>query len=160
MLRKITIALAGVSLISLLIATIHGRFGSATAWATSWLDDSDNGNEIEPDKKAPPPNIAGAWSGSIDDNDAGTGSLSLDVTQKNSKINGEFDCYFGSGSFSGSINSAGVIKFTAKLEGSCKGTCHLQVNASLPHPTEMSGTYKVQGCKHAKGDSGTFLVTD
>jgi hypothetical protein len=145
---------------SLLIGTIHGRFGSATAWADSWLDDSDNGSEIEPDKKAPPPDIAGTWSGSIDDDDGGPASLTLDVTQKNTKINGGFDCDFGSGSFSGSINSAGVIKFTAKLERSCKGTCHLQLNASLPHPAEMSGTYKVQGCKHAKGDTGTFLVTE
>ncbi|MGB8684094.1 MAG: hypothetical protein WCD12_14495 [Candidatus Binatus sp.] len=119
----------------------------------------------EPDKKVPPPDIAGDWSGSIVDDEAGTTSFAIEVFQKHNKFMGTWTAGSGSGSYKGTINSNGEdLKFKLKQKGSkcsvsAQGTIQIPVEApddTVTVPT-IEGTYKAKKCDGVT--KGTFTLT-
>lgn len=90
MVRKISFAILACAVGSFLIGSIGGHrvqigYDGAVTWAQDSIpaDDGDAA-EPEPNKKSPPPNVRGSWCGSINDNQLGSGTISLAITQKGS----------------------------------------------------------------------------
>lgn len=133
-----------------------------SAHADSW---SDNAESDSPEAKSPSPNIAGSWSGSV--NDVGFGKfpgfgnapLSMDITQVKSKIGGTFeignDLAVEDGTIAdGSVTGNGVVKFKFQVAKNCAP----QVKADLSGGnTTMTGSY-FQNTKHCHA-KGTFTAT-
>jgi hypothetical protein len=130
--------------------------------ADSWSDSSSDAQSS--DAKSPPPNLAGSWSGSLQDNQFGAATLSMDITQtKNKKkIGGTFDIegidtpnFSESGTVAnGSVNgNQGKVTFNFKVSKNCAP----KVKATLSNGnTMMTGSY-FQKTKHCKA-SGTFTA--
>jgi hypothetical protein len=146
----------------------HSKSYGNVAWAQDAGDSTDDGADVatEPDKKVPPPDIAGDWSGSIIDDDALSTTFAIEVFQKHSKIMGSWTTGAGgSGSYKGSISSNGEdLKFKLKQKGnkcsiSAKGTIQLPVEISggtVSEPT-IEGTYNSKKCQGVT--KGTFTLT-
>ena len=141
----------------------HGQFGCAVASAQQGWYDGDSGasesdeDSTEPEKAKTPPDVAGDWSGELDDVEQGTHPFSLVVNQTGKKLSGTWNGEIGEGAFKGSINGEGEVKAKFTIE---KG-CHLKAVGMLVAPDEISGSYKVQNCgKTFKHDHGTFDITD
>jgi len=66
----------------------HSQSYGNVAWAQDASDSTDDGADVatEPDKKVPPPDIEGDWSGSIVDDETGSTSFAIEVFQKHSKF--------------------------------------------------------------------------
>ena len=167
MLRKISFAILAFALGLFGVSHVGGlpekiAVGGAVAWAqdsTPAYDaaQDDSGGEViqsEPNKKSPPPHVAGPWCGSIDDNQLGPGTLSLDINQKGSKLNGTWTDDLGaSGTLKGKVQGDAVI-VTLKPRGS---KCRFAVNGTLVSSDEITGTYSIFGCHQS--DGGTFDIT-
>jgi len=128
------------------------------AWAEDATDS--NGDLVPsnpffvPDKKTPPPNVAGSWCGSIQDNVLGSGEITLAIKQKGSKLSGTWtDDFGGFGKLSGKIKGTAL---TARLRDKAS-KCNIAVNGILVNPGELSGTYSQFGCHQA--DGGSFDIT-
>jgi hypothetical protein len=72
LLRKIFIAFVSAefalsAMMSLAGTMIHARFASSIASAQSWNDGEPSDEESIPADKTAPPNIAGTWTGSVQD---------------------------------------------------------------------------------------------
>jgi len=153
----------GIGHVRALVA--HGQFGRAVASAESWDDGSpaddaatapDDDAATAPDKhKVPPPNIAGAWGGTVFDNNLGDGGIEMDIHQKGTKLSGPWDSDFGGSKFKGSINGDGDIKMNLKAG---KGGCHLAAVGQLVTEGEIELTYKLKSCKGNKGDFGSIQL--
>ena len=123
------------------------------ARAQGWSDVE----ESSPDTKSPPPNLAGQWTGSVDDSSFGPADLTLDISQRKSKLGGTWDISgFASGTIAaGTVNgNKGVVRFKFKLNRFCAP----QVVGTLSNGnTTMSGSYfaKSRTCNAA----GTFTAS-
>jgi hypothetical protein len=167
MFRKTGAAIIAVSLASFAIGVVGeivAQFGPepAVAWSQDSTqvandaapgDSADNFLESEPDQKSTPPNVGGAWCGSLEDNQLGSGTISMNVLQKGSKIHGSWTDDLGaSGTFKGKVQGNAVV-VTLKPRGT---NCRYHVNGTLVTPTEISGNYSVFGCHIA--DGGNFDI--
>jgi hypothetical protein len=167
MVRKTCVVILAFSLASFAIAWVAGlasQYGAypGIAWAqdstrlatdTPQSDSGENSIESGLDQKSAPPNVRGAWCGPIDDNQLGSGSITMNVLQKGSKIHGSWTDDLGaSGTFKGKVNGDAVI-VTLKARGS---KCRFHVNGTLVTPTEISGSYSIFGCHVA--DGGDFDI--
>jgi len=170
MVRKISLAIVttllaifGIGHVRALVT--HGNFACAAVAAQDTSDDDGNGDSAtgddtstEPEKKTktPPPSVAGVWDGALDDN--GTGGsypMEMEIKQKGKKLSGPWDASgFGGTTFTGSINSSGVMTWDMKLSRGC----HLAAALMLIEPDEISAMYKAKECKGLKGDTGTFYL--
>ena len=163
-----TLAVFGIGHVRGLVT--HGQFGCAVAAAQSWDDGSsaaddattapDDDAAATPDKhKVPPPDIAGAWGGTVDDFDLGNGDIEMEISQKGTKLSGPWTSDFGDGEFTskfkGSINGDGDIKMNLKAG---RGGCHLAAVGQLVTEGEIEMTYKVKSCKGTKHDFGSFQL--
>lgn len=165
MVRRIAFAILAFASVSLGVNGVGGlpaEIGpySAVAWAQDSTqtaaaaqdDSADDTSEFA--TKSSPANVAGPWCGSINDNAFGSGTISLQVKQKGTKLSGSWSDTLGaSGKFKGKINGDSI---TATLRA--RGTnCKIAMVGALVAPKEASGTYSIFGCKQS--DGGTFDIT-
>lgn len=106
-----------------------------------------------------PPDIAGAWSGSLTDDQAGGGTLALSFSQNECALGGTWQATFSSATFdsSGTITgsaSGDTVSFT--LLSPAPGTCGYHANGSLDGANEISGPYSTIGTNCSR--SGTFDI--
>jgi hypothetical protein len=160
-----TLAVFGIGHVRALVT--HGQFGCAVAAAASWDDGSsaadddatapDDDAAATPDKhKVPPPDIAGAWGGTLDDFDLGDGGVEMEIKQKGTKLSGPWSSDFGGRKFTGSIDSDDDIKMNLKAG---KGGCHLSAVGQLVTEGEIEMTYRVKSCKGvSKHDFGSIQL--
>lgn len=158
MVRKLPFAMLVFALSLLEVSRVGELPAQIRAYGgVAWAQDSDDSSSdvTQPESKGPPPpDVAGPWCGSIDDNDFGSGSISLAVNQKKTKLSGSWsDTLGGNGTFKGKINGDSV---TATLMQ--RGTkCKVAMVGTLVSPDEVTGTYSIFGCHQS--DGGSFDIT-
>jgi hypothetical protein len=161
--------------IGLLIA--HGQAHDGVAWAQEASDtdatDADDSADVSTEPATAPPDIAGDWSGDIDDNNPDIGELafSIEVFQKKSKFNGNWE--IGSeltGGFKGKIKADGE-SLTFKLkrkhskcrisaEGTLGTTTPDVAGGVLEEVPEITGTYKASPKKCMGAEGGSFELIE
>jgi hypothetical protein len=105
-------------------------------------------------KQASPPDVQGAWCGTLNDSRAGSGTIAMTVSQNRTKLGGIWTSDLaGSGTFRGRIAGTAVT-FTLRQKGSA---CRAAVTGTLVQPREITGSYSIFGCHQA--DGGTFDMT-
>jgi hypothetical protein len=144
---------------------MYGQLACATAAAQPGWSDGDSsepastpveGSTEAGKTKTPPPDIAGDWSGELNDLDLGVDGVTLTIKQKGTKLKGSWNSDFGYGGISGTINRSGILKLDMK-DG---GGCHLSAVGMLVESNDISATYLVKNCaKDVKGDHGTLEIT-
>jgi hypothetical protein len=153
-----TLAVFGIGHVRALIA--HGQFGCAVAAAQSWDGGSSETDDAaaEPDKKAPPPNIAGEWTGNLEDSIFGGYTIAFEIDQNGNKLSGQWSSAFdlAATTIKGSINGNGDLKLTMKAGP--KG-CHLAAVGQLVTESEIMMTYRIVSCKGIKKDHGFFTIS-
>jgi hypothetical protein len=113
---------------------------------------SDDAANSQPDSV---PNVAGSYTGTLEDRRFGAGEISADVVQNGSKLSGTWDATFGGpGTIKGSVKSSGKVHARLKI----KGGCGVTIKGVFQGGDEIVGTYKVTGC--GKSDGGTFDMFD
>jgi len=148
-----SIALLGTGRVERLIA--QSKSCGGIAWAQD-ASDAEQGEDVssEPDAAAPP--LAGMWSGSIDDNTFGSATFTIDITQKKSKLKGNWmTSAGGGGTFVGKVKTDGVsltFKFKQK-----RTKCKVTAEGTLATATEIQGTYTSKKCNGAS--TGNFDLT-
>jgi plastocyanin len=118
---------------------------------------------------APPLNIAGSWSGTIDDSVQGSGSISLTFTQTSSKtkgkLGGSWSVSFPSTAPAGAYNDVGdqtgsdtatTASMTLKPGADNKFPCSFVFKNIQATAEEISGAYKMSG--KCKAMTGTITV--
>ena len=143
-LAGVLVALFGLNRAGAIVS--GGRYDSGSAWANVWTGTEDDGGaSTEPDTA--PPDISGAWSGTVTDSLGTTGSFALDITQKSGKLRGTWSGGLGSGGkFIGSVGGSGNIslKLLTPVQPKHKG-CHVNAKgAATDHTIMMS--WKAVGC--------------
>jgi len=105
-------------------------------------------------KPSPPPDVQGAWCGTLNDSRAGSGTIAMTISQNRTKLGGIWNSDLaGSGTFRGRI-AGNAVTFTLRQKGS---TCRAAVTGTLVEPGEITGSYSIFGCHQA--DGGTFDMT-
>jgi hypothetical protein len=149
MLAKIGLVIVGTALAMSAMGRVenvvaHRGFGSSVVCAQESND--------------PATSASGVYSGTIVDNNLGTGMISASLSQQHSKLDGTFVATFvssnyGPGFVNGKISSNGSIN--ARLKFSLKGKCGLNFHGTFQNGNEISGDYTMTGCKKMS-DHGTF----
>ena len=132
-----------------------------TTQSEGWQPYTANFAPSQPDKKMPPPNIAGCWSGDLDDNKLGSGTGFAFIVQHGTKLTKgtEIGISFPSGpsrthGISGSINNKGTMNLHLEQSG-CVVNIHGKVVSD-----DVSGTYTVnKACRLGRKLAGTFDFT-
>src|SRR6204780_3778788 len=150
----------------------HGQSYGGVAWAQDATDtdapdatDTDDSADVSTEPATAPPDIAGDWSGDVDDDnpDIGERAFSIEIFQKKSKFNGNWEIGSGlTGSFKGKIKADGD-SLTLKLKrkhSKCRisaegtlGQTSADVAGGLEELPEITGTYKAspKKCDGAEG---------
>jgi hypothetical protein len=155
---KIGFALLAVSFVMFALGGIE-RFAShrfaGVAWAQD-ASDADQGEDVSSEPSVAPPDLKGMWSGLIDDNTFGSSTFTIDITQKKSKLKGNWMISAGgSGTFVGKVKSDGVsLTFKFKQKHS---KCKVAAEGTLTTATEIQGTYTSKKCGGAS--TGMFDLT-
>jgi hypothetical protein len=123
------------------------------ARAQSWSDLPD---DTSVDAKTPPPDLAGHWEGSVKDSGFGQAEITLDLTQKKSKIGGTWDIldHFSGTIASGSVNGN---KGTVSLKFRVNKMCAPKVSGVLSNGNMTITGHYFSNTKHCHA-SGTFTV--
>jgi|SRR5215469_518918 len=127
------------------------------AWAQeSGEGDSAGGALASPNgKNTPLPNVAGAWCGSIQDNNLGSGQIHLSINQNGKLLSGTWTDNLGRGGrLTGKVKKSNAV--VAKLFNR-DNNCKLMVNGILVEPDEITGNFSQFGCRQA--DGGSFDIT-
>ena len=105
-------------------------------------------------QKTPPPDVHGAWCGSINDSRVGAAAISMSINQKGAKLSGSWTSdRAGSGTLKGKIVGH-ALTLTLQQEGD---RCRAAVNGALVQSDEITGSYSIFGCRQS--DGGTFDIT-
>lgn len=103
-----------------------------------------------------PTAIAGTWKGSVQDQEFGSGTLELDLTQSTCSIVGSGTLCFGNqcnnGSFNGRVNGSA---FSGRL--STSSLCPLDLSATVFESSAMAGSYQSPSCPQP--ESATFKIS-
>jgi hypothetical protein len=146
----------------------HGQ-SYPVAWAQD-ATDSDDSADVSTEPTTAPPDIAGDWSGEIDDNnpEIGEHTFSIEVFQKKSKFKGDWVTgNGGSGTFKGKIKADGTslsFKFKqkhTKCHFTSEGTLGLTAEPDVSgiQEPEITGTYKPSSTEKCEGvEGGTFQL--
>lgn len=172
MVGKIGFAILAFVLGSFLVSRIGWHraqigYDGAVAWAQDSspvagdaTQDDSGGDAIatEPDKErcGPQADVRGPWCGSIDDNQLGSGTISLAIKQDlcTGRLSGRWTDDLGaSGTLKGETQGEAVI-VTLRPRGT---RCRFAVNGTLVSPNEITGNFSIFGCK--RSDGGTFDIT-
>jgi hypothetical protein len=106
------------------------------------------------------PNLAGTWTGTIQDSLAGTGALLLTIGQRDTQLSGSWQSTFpdpannNGGNLSGTVGDASIALV---LSASRPGACSFTVAANRDDDRHFTGTYASFNCGRAQG--GTLDVT-
>lgn len=105
-------------------------------------------------KKSPPPDVQGAWCGTLNDSRAGSGTIAMTISQNRAKLGGIWTSDLtGTGTFKGRI-AGNSVTFTLRQKGSA---CRAAVTGTLVQSGEITGNYSIFGCHQS--DGGTFDMT-
>jgi hypothetical protein len=177
MLAKIGCVITCVGLAMFAIARVenvarHRGFSESAAWAQ---DSDDQSNDaVSQDDAVSQPDTApqddgdgqdtrgckdgpagGLYSGTVMDNNMGAGTISGAFFQCRGKLTGNWqDSFVHPAFFSGTIKSNGAIKATMRFHLFSK--CGYLFHGVFEHGNEISGSYKLSGCKGMAADGGTF----
>ena len=143
----------------------HGQPWSGVAWAQDAADTDDSADVSA--VKVAPPDIAGDWTGQVDDDSLGVASFDVEIFQKHNKIKGSYTVGGDAGTYKGKIGSNGVtVTFSLKQ---VKSKCKIKAAGTLTEPApadqggaitdepEISGTYTAKKCGDITG--GSFFIT-
>lgn len=125
-------------------------------------DSSDQVNEAAKKPKPPIPNVAGIWSGSIDDSNGGFGELDMTISQHNRAIGGVWETFFDDPSFNesgvltGTVVGSSSVKVT--LKPSTRRACKARALGLIVSDSEVAGNYTSFGCPRGFSDSGSFDI--
>ncbi len=117
-------------------------------------------SSISPDKKKPPLNISGDWSGTIEDNLAGEGTLDAEFTEtSNGTLGGTWTFMFDAGTDFGTIKgkaSSDKVDITFVFAPKAPFIhCRFSVSDKNASDSDISGNYKFKACgpltKHEHG---------
>ena len=105
-------------------------------------------------KPSPPPDVQGAWCGTLNDSRAGSGTIAMTISQNRTKLGGIWTSDLaGSGTVKGRI-AGNALTFTLRQSGSA---CRAAVTGTRVQSGEITGSYSIFGCHQA--DGGTFDMT-
>jgi hypothetical protein len=117
-----------------------------------------------PDKKKPPLTISGSWSGSLEDNLAGPGTLDADFTEApNGDLTGEWSFEFSEGTDFGTIKGkATSSKVSITFVFAPKAPylhCRFSVTDGKATDTNIAGKYHFTACGPlTKKEHGTLSI--
>jgi hypothetical protein len=108
--------------------------------------------------KAPPLDVAGTWSGPIDDSVAGPGTVEFQLTQQGETVGGTWSFEFNAGSGIGTVTGKATsksVKLKFHVTGATKGCDGIFASTSATSGS-ITGDYQSKGCggtddKHEKG---------
>jgi hypothetical protein len=162
MLAKIGLVIVGTALAMSAMGRVenvvaHRGFCGSVASAQESNDPADDAAAQDDADAENATSAGGVYSGTIVDNNLGTGMISAALSQQHSKLDGTFVATFvstnyGPGFVNGKISSNGNIN--ARLKFSLKGKCGLNFHGTFQNGNEISGDYTMTGCKMS--DHGTF----
>jgi hypothetical protein len=118
-----------------------------------------------PDKKKPPLTISGPWSGPLDDNLAGAGTLNVDFTEApNGTLSGDWSFEFSSGTDFGTIQGKATSnKVAISFIFAPKPPyvhCKFSIAIKNASDTEISAPYHFTACgPHTKDEHGTLMIS-
>jgi hypothetical protein len=132
-----------------------------SAQSEDWQPYTPNFAASQPDTKIPPPNVAGCWSGDLDDNRLGAGTGYVFIVQHGTKLTKGTRLGFSfpagpsrSHGIRGRVNNKGSINFHLE-QSACVVNIHGKVVSD-----DASGTYSVKKACRAGGKLvGTFDFT-
>jgi hypothetical protein len=140
MLSTFSIALFASGPIGRLIA--HNQPYGNVAWAQD-ASDAEQGEDVSSEPAVTPPDVQGTWSGPINDDSAGSTTLTVDIFQNHSKLKGKWSIPGAKGPFKGKINSDGM---TAVFKFKGHHGCKVTATGTLDSATEISGMYTSKHC--------------
>jgi hypothetical protein len=151
--KKIGLMVIGVALAMFAM----GR--GSTAWAQSWDDSGDDAaSESQPTTL---PDIAGSYTGSVQDHRFGSGSISATISQggpSGGVLSGSWSTDVGGGvtdaPLKGKVKPNNAVTLRLKI----RGNCHLVAHGTFENGDEIVGVYHAAGC--GGPDHGTFDITD
>jgi hypothetical protein len=117
-----------------------------------------------PDAKKPPLTVSGSWSGSIDDNLAGSGTLDVDFTEaSNGALTGDWSFTFSEGTDFGTIKGKATSKGVAIsfIFAPKAPFVHCKFSMSDAHATDtdISGHYHFTACGPlTKKEHGNLMI--
>jgi len=164
--RYIVLLISSLLFISASIAAIASRAGSQETDAVQsdeWQPYASNFVAPQPNRKMPPPNVSGCWSGTLDDEKIGAGTGFTFIVQKGTKLTKGtmIGVSFPAGpnrwhGITGSINNKGSLKLHFHQQG-----CFVGVHGKVDVMSEeVSGTYSVnKACRLGRKLVGTFDFT-
>src|SRR5262245_3873939 len=102
------------------------------------------------------PNLAGTWTGTLQDNFAGTGAIVLSIGQHDTQLAGTWQSAFPDSSNNNGGNLSGTVgdpEIALVLSASRPGACSFTVAATLDGDHHFSGTYSAFDCARPQGGS-------
>ena len=180
---KIGVVIAGIALAMFVVSRVQnlraGRdFLGSQAWAqelddqggdTASQDDAASQADVDSQDdaasqngadsiKATPVPASGVYSGTVMDNAKGAGKISAAISQIHSKLIGTWQDTFVPPAFiSGTISSKGKISMSMRFY--ITGNCGYIFTGVFAHGDEISGNYRLNGCKGSAPDHGTLDMT-
>jgi hypothetical protein len=118
-----------------------------------------------PDKKKPPLTISGPWSGTIDDNLAGSGTLDVDFTEAtNGTLSGDWSFHFSAGTDFGTIQGKATSDKVAISFIFAKKPpyihCKFSIATAHASDTDISSPYRFTACGPlTKKEHGTLNIS-
>jgi hypothetical protein len=135
----------------------HRGFAGSTAWAQSWDDSADDAASTQSPTL---PNVAGTYSGSIEDHRFGNGTISATISQGGTSggvLSGSWSTDVGGG-ITSSLKGKVLANSSVTLRLKVRGACHLVAHGTFENGDEIVGVYHASGCGGA--DHGHFDMTD
>ncbi|MFZ2060036.1 MAG: hypothetical protein WAU82_03420 [Candidatus Binatus sp.] len=126
---------------------------------------SDQGETAtSPDAKKPPLTVSGSWTGTIDDNLAGSGTLDVDFTEApNGALTGDWSFMFSEGTDFGTITGKATSKKVAIsfifVPKAPYIHCKFSMSDAHATDTDISGHYHFTACGPlTKKEHGTLMI--
>ncbi len=129
---------------ALTLTSSYARAQDGSVFDSQQQSQSDIGTS--PDAKKPPLTVSGAWSGTLEDNLAGAGTLNVDFTEApNGQLSGNWSFTFESGTDTGTIvGKATATKVKIAFVFTPKAPfihCKFSVSDAHATDTEIAGNY-------------------
>ncbi|MHB8382098.1 MAG: hypothetical protein ACYDC3_07130 [Candidatus Binataceae bacterium] len=146
-----------------LLTTSHAQAQDSTIFGTQ--QPAQDANVASPDKKKPPLTVTGAWSGTLDDNLAGPGTLDVNFTQApNGQLSGSWSFAFSSGTDFGTVvGKASSSKVAIQFIFAKKPPyihCKFSVADIHATDTDIAGNYHFTACgPHTRDERGTLSIS-
>jgi hypothetical protein len=100
----------------------------------------------------------GIYSGNVMDDNMGPGTISAAISQTHSKLSGVWQDTFVPPAFlKGTVSSKGKVSMNMRFH--IKGKCGYVFKGVFENGNEISGDYKLSGCKGMAPDQGTLDMT-